>query len=503
MSKAAESDTMAAEKGRMRVETIPVWPEALEAAARRMIAGANGSLRELRQAALEALRKIGLPTAGSEDFSYVRPNDFAAFLSAVPEHAADGKATGTFPVPKTVIMPTPELVRSLIFPEAKDNYVVLLDGEYSPALSNVGPGLKVNPLEAAATGSVEAPAAHLLSILQTTLSRETDAAAALASLFAVQPLLIQVDAGTTGIAPLQILHLRTAAQPTRRDAFLILSAGRLSEARILVRHAEALAGKPSAAGSMDNAHTLIHVEEGASVKWLEAAPEGAGIDADVHFHKLTALIERDARLFTLAATTGSKLARNAYAVDLRGQGAEAEINGATVLAAARQAHHFVQVRHLVPHGTSRQHFKTVAADRSRASVDGTIVVSEGAQLTNANQLINNLMLSDEARADSKPRLLIHADDVKCTHGATAGKLDPDQQFYLESRGLSAAQARALLTLAFIAEVLERADRAAGSPNGPSSPARSGFRAHLDASLLATLKQRLASERSPAAAPETP
>jgi Fe-S cluster assembly protein SufD len=217
----------------------------------------------------------------------------------------------------------------------------------------------------------------------------------------------------------------------------------------------------------------------------------------MNFHKVTALVERDARFFTLTACTGAKLARNAYAVDLRGQGAEVEIDGATVLAGVRQAHHFVQVRHLVPHGTSRQHFKTVAADRSRASVDGTIIVSEGAQLTNANQLINNLMLSDEARADSKPRLLIHADDVKCTHGATAGKLDPDQQFYLESRGLSAPQARTLLTLAFIAEVLERADRALGIANGPSLPAGSGFRAHLDATLLATLKRRLAD------APEQP
>ena len=163
---------------------------------------------------------------------------------------------------------------------------------------------------------------------------------------------------------------------------------------------------------------------------------------------------------------------------------------------SRQAHQFVVVRHLAPHGTSRQHFKTVAADKAKASVDGTIVVSEGAQLTNANQLINNLMLSDEARADSKPRLLIHADDVKCAHGATAGKLDPDQQFYLESRGLSPAQARTLLTLAFIAEVLERSDRALGS-------AGSGFRAHLDATLLATLKRRLGAERPPAAGPEIP
>jgi Fe-S cluster assembly protein SufD len=110
-------------------------------------------------------------------------------------------------------------------------------------------------------------------------------------------------------------------------------------------------------------------------------------------------------------------------------------------------------------------------------VDGAIYVAKHAQQTNAYQIINNLMLSDEARADSKPQLMIHADDVKCSHGSTSGKLDPAQQFYLESRGLPPMQARALLTIAFIAEVLGKADKA-------------GFRAVLDHALLDTLKDRL-------------
>jgi Fe-S cluster assembly protein SufD len=155
------------------------------------------------------------------------------------------------------------------------------------------------------------------------------------------------------------------------------------------------------------------------------------------------------------------------------------VNGATVLTGARQSHNFLRIRHLVPHCVSRQHFKSVAADQSKSSVDGTIFVAKNAQQTNAYQLINNLMLSDEARADSKPRLMIHADDVKCSHGATSGKLDPAQQFYLESRGLPPAQARALLTVAFIAEVLEKS----GKPGD-------GFRDGLDHALLDILRTRL-------------
>jgi Fe-S cluster assembly protein SufD len=229
------------------------------------------------------------------------------------------------------------------------------------------------------------------------------------------------------------------------------------------------------------ANTAVHVfaEEGASVQWLQAI-DGAAQGENLHFGKLTARVDRDARLVVNTASTGSKLARSAFSVDLVAPGAEAELSGATVLTGARQSHNFVNLRHLAPHCASRQHFKTVAAEKSRSSVDGGIFVAEGAQLTNANQLINNLMLSDEARADSKPRLMIHADDVKCSHGATIGKLDAGQQFYLESRGLTAAQARTLLTVAFIDEVVSKASAGA-----------QGYHEHLERTLVDTLRKQAA------------
>lgn len=484
----------------MREEIRPELPQALEEASLRFIKAGPAALVEYREAALEALRKSGLPHSGSEEFTFIRVNEILPQLSFFPESAADGNSMRTYHVPKTATMPTLDLIRSLVFPESRASYVVLLDGEYSPALSHPGPGFRVGPLEAAETrpGSDQAALSSTLkTTLLASLAREADAAASLAALFAPQPLLIQVEAKAATASPLQVLHLRTTTLALRRDTFLVVAAERLSESRILVRHAGISTGEPDAgaSGAMSNIQSLILLDEAASVKWLEAAPEGpadprgsgdqggSGNEAEVHFHKLNAVLERDSRLFAVSTSTGARLARNAFAVDLHGPGSEAEINGATVLTGARQAHNFLQLRHLVPHCSSRQHFKTVAADKGRASVDGTVFVAEGAQLTNANQLINNLILSDEARADSKPRLLIHADDVKCTHGATSGKLDPAQQFYLESRGLPAAQARTLMTLAFIAEIVEKADKALGIPG-------SGFRAHLDATLLGTLKRRL-------------
>nr|NIQ03546.1 SufD family Fe-S cluster assembly protein [Nitrospinaceae bacterium]NIR57437.1 SufD family Fe-S cluster assembly protein [Nitrospinaceae bacterium]NIS87904.1 SufD family Fe-S cluster assembly protein [Nitrospinaceae bacterium]NIT84773.1 SufD family Fe-S cluster assembly protein [Nitrospinaceae bacterium]NIU46947.1 SufD family Fe-S cluster assembly protein [Nitrospinaceae bacterium] len=110
--------------------------------------------------------------------------------------------------------------------------------------------------------------------------------------------------------------------------------------------------------------------------------------------------------------------------------------------------------HEAPHGSSHLRFKNVVNDRGRSSVDGTVVVNQGAQQTYSDQLINNLLLSDQAHADNKPNLMIFADDVKCTHGATVGQIDEDQLFYLQTRGLSPEMARELLTKSFAQSIVQ-------------------------------------------------
>src|SRR5690606_35951487 len=125
--------------------------------------------------------------------------------------------------------------------------------------------------------------------------------------------------------------------------------------------------------------------------------------ADMRIAHVAARADRCSRPQGVSAHTGSGSTRNGFSIDLAGEGAEGEVNGAAVLTGNRQSHNFLRIRHLVPLCVSRQHFKSVAADQSRSSVDGTIYVAPGAQQTNAYQLINNLMLSDEARTESKPR----------------------------------------------------------------------------------------------------
>jgi Fe-S cluster assembly protein SufD len=113
------------------------------------------------------------------------------------------------------------------------------------------------------------------------------------------------------------------------------------------------------------------------------------------------------------------------------------------------------VEHARPNGSSRQFYNGILADNSRGVFHGRIVVHKDAQKTDAKQTNRNLLLSDNARIDTKPQLEIHADDVKCTHGATIGQIEDEQLFYLRSRGFAESEARNMLLYAFASECLER------------------------------------------------
>ena len=141
-------------------------------------------------------------------------------------------------------------------------------------------------------------------------------------------------------------------------------------------------------------------------------------------------------------------------VTLAGEGAEADIYGAYVCGADERVKIAVDMHHEVPHCNSRQLFKGIAGGTSRVDFYGKIIVAQDAQRTEAYQENHNILLSDDARVDTKPQLEIYADDVKCSHGATIGRLNEEEQFYMRSRGISLEDAKVLQMISFIAPVLE-------------------------------------------------
>lgn len=141
-------------------------------------------------------------------------------------------------------------------------------------------------------------------------------------------------------------------------------------------------------------------------------------------------------------------------VTLAGEGAEANIYGAYVCGSDEKVRIAVDMRHDHPHCNSRQLFKGIAGGTSKVDFYGKIIVAQDAQKTEAYQENHNILLSDGAKVDTKPQLEIYADDVKCSHGATIGRLNEEEQFYMRSRGISLEDAKVLQMISFIAPVLE-------------------------------------------------
>ena len=146
--------------------------------------------------------------------------------------------------------------------------------------------------------------------------------------------------------------------------------------------------------------------------------------------------------------------RNQLFLKLAGEGTEASEHQASLLAGHQHADTTLTVDHAAAGSQSREMFKAVVDDAARAVFQGRITVQPGAQQTDARMMARALLLSDEAVANCKPELEIFADDVKASHGATVGSLDPEALFYLRQRGLSEPEARQVLCYGFAAEMLD-------------------------------------------------
>jgi len=195
----------------------------------------------------------------------------------------------------------------------------------------------------------------------------------------------------------------------------------------------------------------IHLGAGAHLIHVRLQDEAASA-----FHVSTSYVDVQAGgvydSFTL--TLGARLSRTEVHAQLSGTGAIAHLNAAQLLAGSQHADFTSVVGHTAPGCTSRQTVKNVLDGRSRGVFQGRIEVARDAQKTDGYQMNQALLLSPEAEIDSKPELEIFADDVKCSHGATVGELDDEQLFYLRSRGVPDAEARAILVRAFLAEALD-------------------------------------------------
>jgi Fe-S cluster assembly protein SufD len=190
------------------------------------------------------------------------------------------------------------------------------------------------------------------------------------------------------------------------------------------------------------------LEEGASLTHIRQAGNARELTT---IETVSAVLGRNARYRAHVVEGGAKLSRAEWNVVLDGEGSNAEISGATILAYDLHSDVTTRIDHAAGHTTSRQLFKKVVAGHSRAVYQGKITVRKDANGSDSRQTAKAVLLSARAEADLKPELEILADDVKCAHGAAIGDLDASALFYLRSRGIPESESRSLLLRAFLEE----------------------------------------------------
>jgi Fe-S cluster assembly protein SufD len=226
-----------------------------------------------------------------------------------------------------------------------------------------------------------------------------------------------------------------------------------------------------------DAVTEVTLGQGANLRHVVQQNQSA---TAWHVGLITAKLGRDSSFDNFVLSTGAALARNEVQIALEGPGADCTLNGIAMVRGRQHCDNSTDIDHASSQCHSSQIYKHVLDDRARSVFQGRIYVAPDSQKTDAHQMNRNLLLSRNAQADSKPELIIHADDVKCSHGATVGDLDQDALFYLQSRGIDEVTARNLMVRGFAAEMIDDLPDDA-------------IRAHLDTAIAGWLDALAAAE----------
>jgi len=402
-------------------------------------------LRERRTAAFAAFVESGLPTQRDEAW---RHTPIAPLVRARPE-AADPEAR-----PAAAVLD--RLVR------AEGPRLSFVNGALSRELSELGPRAGVELL------CLKDALAKHSALVEASLGRvahEGSAFAALNAALAHDAAVVLIAPGAAPERAIRIEHVGAGAAPAVAYERTLIVAGAGSRSRIVESYVS-----PDGRASLTNAVTEIVLENGAQVERCKLQQEGAGA---LHVATLAASVGRDASFSDHSLVLGASLSRDDIEVRLDGEGASCELSGLFVVDGKRVADTHSKIDHVRPHGTSRELYKGILDDQARGVFNGLVVVRPGAQKTDAWQMNRNLLLSREALVHSTPQLEILANDVKCKHGSTTGQLDPAALFYLRSRGIDAAAARALLTWAFASDLLRHV---------PDAAVRTAVERHLQAKL---------------------
>jgi Fe-S cluster assembly protein SufD len=423
---------------------------------REFVSGRTGEpswVARLREGAFERFEETGFPTTDEEDWKYTNVAPVARKSFRTPVERAELESAA---------------VERFVSAEARRSRLVFVDGVYSPehsSLEGIPSQVLVEELGAALAGEHGEVLWNHLARLS---GEGSDAFTVLNTAFLGGGALLVVPEGVVVESPVQLLFLTTQAEVVTFPRVLVV-AERDSRLDIIETHAAA-----GDAEYFTDAVVEVFVGEGARVTHYKVQDEA---DGAYHVASTRAEVSKDGAYDLTTVTLGARLSRHEIEVALVSPGAECHVDGLYLVGTGQHTDTHSLIDHREPNCASRQTYKGILDGKSRAVFNGRVYVHEGASGTDAQQNNRNLLLSTDARVDTKPQLEIYNDDVKCAHGATVGQLEEEELFYLLSRGLHTDLARNLLTYGFAEEIVEKIKF-------------DSIRAQLDEAILNRLHARL-------------
>ena len=383
-------------------------------------------LDRLRNTAMERFSELGFPSVKDEEWKYTNVAPIARMNLQARSDAPD------LEVPEFAV------------PEARESQLVFVNGKLQRDRSSI----TSLPDDVTALDLVEACGSEHGAAIREHLARSADYVSsgftALNTGFISDGVFIHLRRDAAVSQPIHLLFIADGAQAISFPRVLIV-AEENSSATIIESYLGA-----NGAEYFTNAIVEVVLKDGAKLEHYKVQRES--VEA---FHVATTVADlgRNASYNATAINFGGKLSRHDVRAVMDHEGAECWIDGLYLVTGNQHTDTHSVIDHRKPHCTSHQLYKGILDGKSRAVFNGKVFVRHDAQKTDAMQTNKNLLLSNEARVDTKPQLEILADDVKCAHGAAVGQIEEDELFYLETRGIHPDLARNLLTYGFAEEVI--------------------------------------------------
>jgi Fe-S cluster assembly protein SufD len=391
-------------------------------------------LAPVRKAGIASFADQGFPTLHDEDWRFTNVAPIAKLnFQLAKEVSVNGAET--------------KLIDESAFAKLSGHRLVFVNGFFCAKLSSLKPvagGVRIENLSAALAKDSALIERHLGKYAHTA----SNTFAALNQAFFTDGAFIFVPAGVEVAEPVQLIYISSA----KNSGETILPRNLvIAEANSKLTVVESYISTGNVA-YFTNAVTEIFAGDNAKVEHVKLQDEAA--DA-FHIATIAGEFGRASNVTVHSFALGAKISRTNIRTKLAGEGLECILNGLYLTRGEQLADHHMIVEHVQPHCASHEYFNGILDDKSKGVFHRRIYVHPIAQKTDAKQTNKNLLLSDDATADTKPQLEIYADDVKCTHGATIGQLNDESIFYLRSRGIGTDTARQMLIHAFAGEIIER------------------------------------------------